>query len=394
MYVHAHVYLRDSSHKVQDTHKSETDVLGEIADWLQDTYEESIQLNGIIYLHSINNVRMEGSALRNLKMFRKLCGVEPLRNVVLATTFWGKVNESTGREREQQLKERRDFWGGMIAKGSKMTRFTDRESGLRIVSGLLNKRPVPLEIQRELVDQEKGLIETAAGQTVNEELLRVEAKHAEERAKIQEEMREALHEKDEELQAILAEQEEKLDRRLDKVRRQQEQLKARTRAERREMEQEMERKMREVELSHVEDRKALKEQLNAERRAEQRELANGFDSRMRQLEGERESDREYFEEQLRLRDLSFEQAVSIVRANEGKLRDEERREMEQRIAELSTTMPMTKKKEKKTGRILMKSLSAIFPAATMALLGVPLPFPGSGAYDFVEGLFGGSGDGE
>jgi hypothetical protein len=332
---------------------------------------------------------MEGSALRNLKMFRKLCGDEPLRNVVLATTFWGKVDEATGQERERQLKEKREFWGGMIAKGSSMTRFTDRDSGLEIVSGLLKKIPIPLEIQRELVDEEKGLIETAAGQTVNEELLRLEAKHAEERAQIQDEMRDALREKDQELQEILAEQEEKLDRRLDKVRRQQEQLKARTRAERREMEQELERKMREVELSNMEERRALKEQLNAERRAENRQLENGFDAKMRHLQIQREHDRKYFEEQLRLRDLSFEQAVAIIRANEGKLREDERAKLEQQIAELSNKMPVAKKKEKKTGRILLKSLSAIFPAATMALLGIPIPFPGARLFDFVDGIFGG-----
>jgi hypothetical protein len=334
---------------------------------------------------------MEGSALRNLKMFRKLCGDEPLGNVILCTTFWGKVDAATGAQREDELRTNREFWGSMIARGSRMVRFTDRQSGLDIVSDLLEKSPIILDIQRELVDQEKNLIETAAGITVNEELLREEAKHAAEREKIQEEMREALKQKDDELQQILEEQQERLDRRLDKIHRQQEQLKACSRAERKEMELEMEKKMREMQLNSAEERNSLKEQLNAERRAERRELENGFDSRMRQLEGDRERDNAMFQEQLRMRDLSFEQAVAMVRANESKLRTEEQQELEWRIAELSHQIPEPKKKERKTGRILMKSLGAILPAASMALLGVPIPFPGAGLYDFVEGLVGGGG---
>jgi hypothetical protein len=91
-------------------------------------------------------------------------------------------------------------------------------------------------------------------------------------------------------------------------------------------------------------------------------------------------------------DISFEQAVALVRRNKSKLREEERRELEWRISELSNQMPGPKKKERKTGRVLMKSLGMIFPAATMALLGVPIPFPGAGLYDFVDGLIGGGGE--
>jgi len=328
---------------------------------------------------------MEGSALRNLKMFRKLCGDEPLKNVVLATSFWGKVDASLGEQREEELRTNREFWGAMLAKGSKMARFTDRNSGLRIISGLLDKLPTALEIQHELVDDKKELIETAAGQTVNEELLRLEAKHAAERAKIQEEMRDALEKKDKELQEILAEQQEKLDRRLDRVHRQQEQLKARTRAERREMELEFERKMMEMETDRADERKQFAAQINAERRAERREMENDFDSRMRLMEQHRINDRKMFEEQLRMRDLSFEQAVTLVRANESKLMADEQHKINAKISELSNQLG-AKGKQKKTGRILMKSLSAIVPAATMALLGIPIPFPGASLFNLVDGF--------
>lgn len=321
-------------------------------------------------------------------MFRKLCGDEPLKNVILCTTFWSKVDATTGDQREEELRTNREFWGGMVSRGSRMVRFTDRQSGLGIVSSLLEKSPIVLEIQRELVEEGKDLIETAAGITVNEELLREKARGAAEKEKLEEEMQEALRQKDDELQQILEEQQEKLDKRLDRIHRQHEQLKARSRAERREMEIELENKLREMEHGTAEKHKRFREQLNAERRAEQREMELTFDSRMRKVEGDRDLDRETFQEQLKMRDLSFEQAVTLVRANESKLRKEEREELETRISALSTQIPELKRKERKTGRVLMKSLGLIFPAATMALLGVPIPFPGAGVLDFFEGLGG------
>ena len=37
--------------------------------------------SGLIYLHDISGARMTGSILKNLRMFRTLCGEENLRNV-------------------------------------------------------------------------------------------------------------------------------------------------------------------------------------------------------------------------------------------------------------------------------------------------------------------------
>jgi hypothetical protein len=99
-----------------------------------------------------------------------------------------------------------------------------------------------------------------------------------------------------------------------------------------------------------------------------------------------EHDKDMFQEQLKMRDISFEWAVALVRANESRLHEDERKELEVRIATLSKQMPEPKKKERKTGRVSMKRLGMIFLTATMTLLGVPIPFPGAGLYDFVDGL--------
>lgn len=80
------VYLIDTP-GFDDTNRSDTQVLTEIATWLGDSYRSKVLLHGIIYLHRITDVRMSGSARRNLLMFKHLCGDEYLKKVILVTTM-------------------------------------------------------------------------------------------------------------------------------------------------------------------------------------------------------------------------------------------------------------------------------------------------------------------
>lgn len=162
-----------------DTHKSDTDILREVADWLQRAYQNRILLSGIIYLHRITDVRMGGSAMKNLRMFKKLCGDNGLANVVLATTMWSSgVDEKTAVYREEQLRTQPDFWAKMVEKGSKIFRH-DRgaASATEIVDYLISrKQTVVLDIQRELVDERKTLQDTAAGAEIQAEIERLRCK--------------------------------------------------------------------------------------------------------------------------------------------------------------------------------------------------------------------------
>ncbi|KAF1844827.1 uncharacterized protein K460DRAFT_310767 [Cucurbitaria berberidis CBS 394.84] len=357
-----------------DTHKSETEVLQDIATWLRETYEGDTRLNGVIYLHSLGNVRMEGSALRNLKMFRQLCGREPLKNVILATTFWSKVTDDEALRREEQLRATPEFWGDMLDRGSTMKRLVDRPNALEIVGLLVKKPQVTLQIQHELVEDNKSLVDTAAGQAVNEELMRLQQKHAEDLERVQKELHEALEEKDHEMQYILEQQSQRLDKEMDKVRRQQEQLRYDRRAERRKIESEFGLQMHQMREEY--ERRAL-----AEREAQQ----------------------------VMLQQLNFDQAVALVRANESKIPVREREELERKIAELSKelnsmsankTKPeksgvRTERKKKGSSRYLFKALQVVLPVTTMALLGVPIfsPFGGGGG-GLMEKILGGGGEEE
>jgi hypothetical protein len=51
------------------------------------------------------------------------------------------------------------------------------ESALKMILKLRNRTPAILRIQRELVDESKDLIDTSAGQAVNEEIKKLEAKY-------------------------------------------------------------------------------------------------------------------------------------------------------------------------------------------------------------------------
>ncbi|KAJ5176313.1 uncharacterized protein N7482_002190 [Penicillium canariense] len=327
-----------------DTHKSETEVLKDIAEWLQVSYEKDQRLHGVIYLHSVNNVRMEGSALRNLRMFQQLCGEEPLKNVILGTTFWGKVDQKTGEDREAELQERPEFWGKMLQRGSHMMRLTDRVSALQMVDHFLGRKPVPLEIQREMVEQDKRLIETAAGKSVNAELQRLEKLHKKELAQIRDDYKAALEEKDHELQQLLAQHQEKHDRDLERVYRQQEQLRAERRAEDRKRQHEFE-----VHFKRLED------------------LSQG---QGQSIDWERQS--------AELQEMSFNELVGKIRANEIKITAEDRDRVEEVIAQVqkrSELKSSSGRKRRGTAKFLLAALKVILPVATMGFLGVPIPFP-------------------
>jgi hypothetical protein len=119
------VYLVDTP-GFDDTHRSDTEVLRDLATWLTESYTANIKLSGIIYLHRISDIRMQGSAKRNLLMFKKLCGDNALKSVILGTTMWDRVSELEGVAREKELISTPDFWGWMVSQGSRVFRHTGK----------------------------------------------------------------------------------------------------------------------------------------------------------------------------------------------------------------------------------------------------------------------------
>lgn len=172
-----------------DTNRSDTDILTALVEWMKDSYKER-QLSGIIYLHPISDVRMTGSSLQNIRMFRKLCGDDNLENVILATTKWGITPESDALSRERELCSDDGFWGLLIKNGSLVRRFENTKVSARcLVDEILHmgKERFTPKIQHEVVELGKKLSDTDAGAYISAALIDQAKKHQEEMTALMEE---------------------------------------------------------------------------------------------------------------------------------------------------------------------------------------------------------------
>ncbi|KAH6886759.1 P-loop containing nucleoside triphosphate hydrolase protein, partial [Thelonectria olida] len=164
-----------------DTHRSDTEILQDVAYFLSEVYSQELKLAGIIYLHRIFDTKMGGSALRNLNMFQALCGETGMSHVVLATTMWDKLQSveafEEGERKEAEL--RSDYWADMLKFGSQTFRHNNtRDCALRIINHILSlSGKAVLKIQREMIDDKCRLDQTQAGQQLQKELLEQNAKH-------------------------------------------------------------------------------------------------------------------------------------------------------------------------------------------------------------------------
>ena len=176
-------------------------------------------LAGILYFHRISDSRMGGIPLRNFKMFRKLCGESTLKNVVVVTNMWGGVDPWVGDAREAELMGGDIFFKPLLDGGSRMARhnntFASAENIIRLV---LDNRPLPLQIQVELVDEHKNISETSAGEELNRELNNLIKKKQEDMRIVREEMEQAMRDKDEETRRELVIETEKMQKEIERLR--------------------------------------------------------------------------------------------------------------------------------------------------------------------------------
>lgn len=131
-------------------------------------------IGGVLYLHDISNKRFTGTARMNLVMFRHLCGDAALDRVILGTTNWG-VNAS---DRDQQHEEemRAEHWSTLLHQGAEVRRFLGSSASAWDILNVFLQRADnarrlsqdvdPLQIQKEVVDDNTPLRETKAGKFI------------------------------------------------------------------------------------------------------------------------------------------------------------------------------------------------------------------------------------
>ncbi|KAI0451118.1 P-loop containing nucleoside triphosphate hydrolase protein [Xylaria acuta] len=200
------VYLVDTP-GFDDTNRKDTEILRTLGAWLTATYSSGIKLSGIIYCHRINQTRMQGSAMKNIQLFRSLCGDDALSKVVLVTTMWDIEKLDIAERREKELKETTKYWGSMVAKGSRVLRhYNTQQSAFALIETFVkDDSKIVLGIQKEMVNDQKPLDKSEAGKDIKALL---DGQNASLRSDIQNlefELREALRTKDEELAEVMRE---------------------------------------------------------------------------------------------------------------------------------------------------------------------------------------------
>lgn len=329
-----------------DTLRSESEVLKDIAGWLEKTFKRDTKLSGIIYIQNIVERRMYGSTLRNLKMFRNLCGEDALKNVILVTSSWGMA-EKLGRmemakRNERQLKEDPQFWQPLIEMGSSVDRFDDsRSSALKIILRLVRMMPATLQIQDELVNQSLAIAETTAGSTVMTDMKELEEKYKAEILEAQQQTEQAIRDGDLKLQRALEQSRLQLENMRDSARNVQDELRYQKRNNERYFENRIH------DLNHHMNRSM--EDLRSQMEAYERELREKVGGK------------------------SFEEVVTVLKSNEEKLRPEEREAVQTEIDEARKQKPS--RKRDLAVKMLLNVMRVVGPVA-LAVLGFPVGFSG------------------
>ncbi|KAF2107742.1 P-loop containing nucleoside triphosphate hydrolase protein [Lophiotrema nucula] len=157
-----------------DSVREDEDVFHELAEWMEKSYRAGQRLNGLIYLHPIISSRERGSEIRNLRMFKKVCGGNNFSNVILGLTFCDQEERAVIARRQKQLVETPEWWGDMIAKGSRVEHLSlEPDACLELLSrfaptstsGAHNQK-MTLQIQSEIVEQGVSVDDTEAAQVV------------------------------------------------------------------------------------------------------------------------------------------------------------------------------------------------------------------------------------
>jgi hypothetical protein len=168
-------------------------------------------LHGILYLHRIADNRVSGSAARNMRFYQELCGPETLKNSGIVLNMWNLIPPALAAAREEELKSKPNFLKPAVDNGARVFRHDGTiDSAHAILRELVKNTPLPLYIQRELVDEHKHVCQTVAGGILLQELAVLQQKHLQEMKELEQEMADALKQQDEEAQRELEEERKRI----------------------------------------------------------------------------------------------------------------------------------------------------------------------------------------
>jgi len=138
-------------------------------------------------------------------MFRKLCGDDSMKNVVILTTMWDKVTSEEGERREQELKSSNNVFKPLLDNGAIVMRH-DRtpESADNVINYLLGKGTTATQIGREMAVENKALEDTAAGAEFGREIEEILKKHKQEMEEMHRKMKKEFAEEKQKMNGEMA----------------------------------------------------------------------------------------------------------------------------------------------------------------------------------------------
>ena len=156
---------------------------------------------------------------KNFRMFKRLCGEETFRNVVIVTNFWGEVRQEVGEARERELCADEKLYKTILENGATMVRHDDTaQSARKILQQIINNYPLPLRIQKELVEEHKPMELTDAAVELDKERAERERQHLAEMRDIEQRTNQAIAAKDDEMKEIMEEWKEQVEEKMEEIR--------------------------------------------------------------------------------------------------------------------------------------------------------------------------------
>ncbi|KAH8682882.1 hypothetical protein BGZ60DRAFT_524228 [Tricladium varicosporioides] len=198
-----------------DTYQNDASILAAVDCCLADAFQDSVELAGVLFLHSLVEARMKNGAMKNLVMFKKMVGPENLYKCRLITTKWSLQDRAVSEQREGELQNNPNFWKPLIDRGARMVRFGDSmDSAKEIIRPLLEGPGVVLQLTQETQIKGLKLEATDAGKEVNEDLQKAKDAHRQELADLAGMHEMAMVEKDQELAMEIKKQEARIEEEL------------------------------------------------------------------------------------------------------------------------------------------------------------------------------------
>ncbi|OIW25128.1 hypothetical protein CONLIGDRAFT_543566, partial [Coniochaeta ligniaria NRRL 30616] len=160
-----------------DTNITDTHVLDMIVTWMGVHQAMQDQVRRDLYMRDITEYRMKGSDVGNLRLFRALCGTTGLKNVVIVTIKWNMMTNTMELAENCEKELKADYLKPMLASGAEYARDDGTsQSSQGILRRVRQKnKAFYLDVQREIIDEDKRLSQVEGGKVFQEQLL--EARH-------------------------------------------------------------------------------------------------------------------------------------------------------------------------------------------------------------------------